>query len=420
MSQLLLAALAGHFVASVSLEQPVRRHEVDGLANSQAFLASSNLQEASRRSGLKLEYPFYHTSLEIQSEARRLAASCNGLGSFWSVNESGVSIDIVRVRATTPNPANKVFIMFGEHSRELISPESGLALLRMLCGADPSRLNLVSTTLQDSDFEFVLNANPRSREQVEQGSYCIRTNPDGVDLNRNWDEKWIKDEATFQDDVNPGPHPFSEPETRIFKQLVMDYKPTTFLTVHSGTRGLYMPWAYDTEHLAVRNQRAMMEVLREVDAKHCQCPFGAAGKEVGYSCPGTCIDWVYDQMKAPYAFAFEIFVDPSQDADLKQRWDEKAASASLLQEGSIHLAHQNFSKLFHTHTSDFVQFQDMQQDALHRGDGALVEDSWSKEAACFATYNPLTEELYKSTVENWAEAYLNMAQLVVSHMSKKL
>ena len=30
----------------------------------------------------------------------------------------------------------------------------------------------------------------RSRAKVEAGEFCRRTNEDGVDLNRNWDEKW--------------------------------------------------------------------------------------------------------------------------------------------------------------------------------------------------------------------------------------
>ena len=84
-----------------------------------------------------------------------------------------------------------------------------------------------------------------------------------------------------------------------FKALVQDYRPTTFLTVHSGTRGMYMPWAYDMEHLAKRNQPQMMQILTALDRDHCQCPFGAAGKEVGYSCPGTCLDWVYDKLRVP-------------------------------------------------------------------------------------------------------------------------
>eukprot|EP00401_Gymnodinium_catenatum_P022427 CAMPEP_0117591696 /NCGR_PEP_ID=MMETSP0784-20121206/71679_1 /TAXON_ID=39447 /ORGANISM="" /LENGTH=86 /DNA_ID=CAMNT_0005393453 /DNA_START=9 /DNA_END=265 /DNA_ORIENTATION=+ len=82
-------------------------------------------------------------------------------------------------------------------------------------------------------------------------------------------------------DTNPGPKPFSEPETRTFKELVQNFKPTTFLTVHSGTKGMYMPWAYDMEHLANRNEPEMMDILTKLDQDHCECPFGAAGREVG-------------------------------------------------------------------------------------------------------------------------------------------
>ena len=57
------------------------------------------------------------------------------------------------------------------------------------------------------------------------------------------------------------------------------------------------------EHLAQRNNKAMMSMLRDLDEEYCQCPFGAAGREVGYSCPGTCLDYVYDELNTSYAFA---------------------------------------------------------------------------------------------------------------------
>lgn len=33
--------------------------------------------------------------------------------------------------------------------------------------------------------------------------------------------------------------------------------------------------------------RALWSAVQELDEAHCKCPFGAAGKEVGYDCPGT-------------------------------------------------------------------------------------------------------------------------------------
>merc|ERR1719261_1169293 len=99
----------------------------------------------------------------------------------------------------------------------------------------------------------VLNGNPLSRQKVEVGDYCLRANPEGVDLNRNYDEEWNVD-----GDEDGGPHPFSEPETRILKQVMTDFQPTSFITVHSGTYGMYMPYAYDSVHLAQRNGPQML------------------------------------------------------------------------------------------------------------------------------------------------------------------
>eukprot|EP00439_Symbiodinium_sp_Y106_P009527 s6803_g1.t1 len=70
---------------------------------------------------------------------------------------------------------------------------------------------------KDSEFALLLNGNPRSRRKVEGGDYC--------------------DSAVYGQDSNPGPKPFSEPETRLIRAAVSEYDPTTFLTVHSGTLG---------------------------------------------------------------------------------------------------------------------------------------------------------------------------------------
>jgi hypothetical protein len=66
----------------------------------------------------------------------------------------------------------------------------------------------------------------------------------------------------------------------------------------------------------------MLNVLSEINSKHCTCNNGAAGKEVGYLCPGTCLDYAYENLKIPYVFAWEIFsqnFDFSRFQNLKHR-----------------------------------------------------------------------------------------------------
>jgi len=235
-------------------------------------------------------------------------------------------------------------------------------------------------------------------------------NPNGVDLNRNWDEKWSPEAVMDSADTNPGPKPFSEAETKIFKDLVSEYNPNTFLTIHSGTKGMYMPWAYDMEHLAQRNEPEMMQMLKDLDKDHCQCPFGAAGREVGYSCPGTCLDWVYDQLQTDYSFAFEIYTDPSMNDMLRERWEEKLnpdGAGAFLQE-TASLAHEHFHDVFSHHHSDFIFLQE----SSHRGIGMSNDE-------CFHQFNPGNEGEFKSVTDNWSNTYFDMSTMIVNKLKHK-
>merc|ERR1719159_1067115 len=155
------------------------------------------------------------------------------------------------------------------------------------------------------------------------------------------------------------------------------------------------------EHLANRNQPQMMAILKKVDEDHCECPYGAAGKEVGYPCPGTCLDWVYDKLQTPYAFAFEIYTSAEKDASLKQRWQEKMASggAALLEKGH-HLAHPHFKDLFAKHPTDFVQLSMQQKQVFD----------------CFGNFNPDTESNFQDVIANWAGAYFDVAEMTAANL----
>jgi len=357
-------------------------------------------------------FPFYHTTSDIHNELVQLSQNCPGMTLHQETGGSdSLSIDIVKIKAEGTQPVNKNFFLFGEHARELISPESGLELVKTLCGQNPKLSDKARDTLKDSEFEIVVNGNPNSRSKVEQGDFCLRVNQDGVDLNRNWDEEWQPNPDLAPADTNPGPAPFSEPETRVFKKLVSEYRPTNFLTIHSGTRGMYMPWAYDMEHLAKRNQPEMMNILRKLDTDHCECPFGAAGKEVGYSCPGTCLDWVYDQLQTPYSFAFEIFTGEQYDDGLAERFHEKMQeqnnTAMLLQ---THLAHNRFHSIFEKNPSDFVQLRSNTKHQRNIGGMDAMD--------CFNRFNPDTEDQFHEVVHNWVDAYLDLSNMVATNLKR--
>ena len=264
---------------------------------------SVNLRHSSRidtRSRLVSDFPFYHTSDQIQKEARELVAGCSAKATLKTVTRGNVSIDYVRVSGPGPNSRpNRVAFLFGEHSRELISPESGLMLLKMLCGPS-SKSDLVKKALAESDFQLILNANPISRARVEQGDYCLRDNPRGVDLNRNWDEKWeLGDQATEGDQYH-GEKPFSEVETQMVRDLVTEFKPTTFLSVHSGTLLGTFHWSQAPELYPARQEQ---ERHLRIDRGSFPC-YATQYGQLGFAsqCTTECsMLWLPCQIRQPYS-----------------------------------------------------------------------------------------------------------------------
>jgi hypothetical protein len=381
---------------------------------------------------LKVDYPWYHTSAELESEARSLATQCGNVLSFEEEVQGNVTIFLVRIRRSTARPINKVLVFAGEHSRELIGPESALSFVRLLCQQEEDE----SKTLDYSEFLVVLNANPHSRALVEQGQYCVRANPNGIDLNRNWDVHWEKDDGIWGL-TDGGPKPFSEAETQILHRIAQSYRPDTFISVHSGTIGMYMPWAFDTSSLASRNGLAMMHVLEAVDDKRCQCPFGGAGKEVGYACPGTCIDYIYDRLNASFAFAYEIYTNPAQaqKSDLQGRYERAKDSLKVL-EAMSGLA-DGHGGAHATKERQLVSFSELSTGAgpaalagpgrsapAHSAAAATaatvrsgIEMSYEEDPLeCFGMYNPGSREEYDEVVLNWAHVYLDTVDQVVEHL----
>jgi len=360
--------------------------------------------------GIKMDFPYYHTTKELRTELLKLSQRCNGSLRVSTTTSDSVSMDVASfLRKSDVKPASRIFMVSGEHARELIAPETVLFFLKTLCGE--TRLSNVFPveSLLSTEFKIVLNANPRSRQQVEKGEYCLRNNPDNVDLNRNWPVPQSNTTSSALLQLSKKHHAFSEPETRLLRNLIMDFKPDVFLSLHSGTKGLYMPYSYDRHHIAPRNKDEMLKMLQQIDEAHCRCPYGAAGAEVGYNAPGTSIDWAYAVGNASYSFAFEIWTAKAEMPRLEERWRTKMqqGGAQLLQVGH-HLGHPHFLDVFKNHRSDFIQLE-IQED--------IDECVHWKPMDCFQFFNPATKEDYEGALRNWAQAYLEVAQMAASARS---
>lgn len=365
---------------------------------------------------LKEQHAWYHTSDEIRAEMAVLSSTCSGAKLSLSTrtyeleaNQPSVELDVVRISdGSSMRSKQKAFFVFGEHARELISPESALQLLRLLCGGgDSSDSELVQQALQHTTFVVVPNANPLGRKQVEMGQYCKRTNEDGVDLNRNWAFSGAQHKSTsalgLDEEVNPGPNAFSEPETRILRSILEEEKPDIFLSVHSGAYLLGMPPPSSSgASKAAQNQQQITDLLGGISQQFCDgdCPFGDLTDVIGYRSQGCDIDYVKQQMQTPYAFTWEIYANP----DIRKFFAEKAHARAegREMEGAAKAYFSMKSLMFlETHRRGNVGRR-------LRGPPKLASSEDYENDECFQEFNPISQAETEKVVSIWARAFITL------------
>jgi hypothetical protein len=215
---------------------------------------------------------------------------------------------------------DNIYLLAGEHPREMISPEFMLHFITYLC---ENQNSLAKKILEKNNFRIIVNANPNGRLMVENGEYCRRTNENEIDLNRNWDYYFGKN--INQSEENSGRKAFSEIESVFVRDTIKNFNAKLFLSIHSGTLALFHPYAYMHEgYQNTLNQKKMKEILGLLKSKYCKnCDMGAPSVLIGYQSSGTCLDYIYDNYKVPYSLAWEIYTNERDFIELKEHIDNK-------------------------------------------------------------------------------------------------
>lgn len=211
----------------------------------------------------------------------------------------------------------RILLTFGQHGRELITSELAFRILSILSEEQflpniNGGATLNNTLLDKLVIKLVPIENFNGRKRVEAGDLCERRNGRGVDLNRNWGVDWGKKEKDYDPyEENPGTAPFSEPETQIMRKLALSFDPHIWINVHSGMEALFMPYDHKNTTPEGLPSQKMRSLLEKVDKLHCQnrCMIGSGGGSVGYLAHGTATDYIYDVVRTPMAFTFEIYGD---------------------------------------------------------------------------------------------------------------
>jgi len=354
------------------------------VAHSGAFVTRAKQRGAPVRELM----PWYKTGDEIHTALHELAETCRGADAELTteLRGSNLALDVFKVRRSNANPKTKAMLVYGEHARELVSPESALNFAQNLCGVGTHSAH-ADSVLNDVEFVLVPNANPIARKMVEKGEYCKRTNENGVDLNRNWgDDHRDESLAGSGDETDPGPRGFSESETELLKELVDQIRPDIYLSIHSGAYLLGEPFGY-TKEKEPKQETDMDEVLQKISTKYCNgmCPYGGLYKMIDYANGGCDIDYVYEKVGTPYAFTWEIYAGENYRGE----YEEKAESMRAEREGH-----------------SFLQ--------RSRGKSKMKDPEKDENAQeCVDQFLPKTQADLESVVMKWSDAYLTLAEEVV-------
>eukprot|EP00746_Dinoflagellata_sp_MGD_P016691 gnl/MRDRNA2_/MRDRNA2_137850_c0_seq1.p1 gnl/MRDRNA2_/MRDRNA2_137850_c0~~gnl/MRDRNA2_/MRDRNA2_137850_c0_seq1.p1 ORF type:complete len:520 (+),score=107.95 gnl/MRDRNA2_/MRDRNA2_137850_c0_seq1:103-1662(+) len=386
---------------------------------------------------LKQRLPFYHSSDEMSSLLEEAVHGCKTANARLEPRQSrssSVTVDVVYITAkgSGPSKPNAVFV-FGEHARELVSSESGLHFVQSLCGVGSTSSDKVQKALGLMDFIIIPNANPKGRSLVESGSFCKRTNENGVDLNRNWgdDHRDVStmaiasadaragaddDDAGDASEENPGIRGFSEPESEIVREVVEQASPKFFLSVHSGAYLLALPYGFTTS-ASPPNAEAMNQILSSISATYCggQCPYGNLARTIGYLSPGCSVDYVTEHMKVPFAFTWEIWSDSTTTAQFAEDAKGNAdVNSHKMSEWT------SMAAKFQSEESGIrqgIQAQENQTDAglqLPVTKAQAAKQAAQSDTSCLNRFNPHDEAELSGVLENWSEAYMDAASQVAS------
>jgi hypothetical protein len=288
---------------------------------------------AGARPAARPDYSVYRTLAATLAEAEHLAAGCPPGWAATEVRELelggySAAVTVVTVEPgglTSPAAREKkarLLLNFGEHGRELVSTEVGLALLAALCGGAPGRAALLAAhglpaaeaeaALGRAVFTLVPLENAAGRARVEGGDLCERKNGRGVDPNRNWGVDWGRKEADYDPaEEFPGAAPFSEPEAALLRALAEERRPHVWLSVHSGMEALFTPFDHRPGTPAGAAGAATLRALAALNAAALggRCAVGGGGDAVGYLAHGTATDWMHAELKVPIAMTWEVYGD---------------------------------------------------------------------------------------------------------------
>lgn len=128
----------------------------------------------------------------------------------------------------------------------------------------------------------------------------------GVDINRNFPTLWEANEANRCAAMYPGPHPFSEPESRAIAGVVENYNITHSISFHTRTSNVDLPlliYPIPKNNEDAATYRDWTAIMNGKQDNYYLA--GSPMDTIGYAAKGASNDWFYTEHNA-YAYILEV------------------------------------------------------------------------------------------------------------------
>lgn len=241
------------------------------------------------------------------------------VGDSWETQQGLADRDIYVGRLTSPaGPQDKPkFLLVAEHhAREIITPKVALEFIDDLLrnyGQNPT----ITWLLDNREVWVIPMVNPDGhsravqeenwRKNTRTTASCnigVPPNSYGVDPNRNYSVAWDNEVGASTNPCNltyRGAAPFSEPETRAVRDLVLSHNFELFISLHSYGDFILYPWAHTWE--PAPDAELLAALATRMAGQSGYRAMQATG--IGYRASGDTSDWVYGELGIP-SLTFEI------------------------------------------------------------------------------------------------------------------